>query len=445
MNIDIKAGIEKFKSSEITHNIATLSAGSVISQIIPVVMSLILSRLYTPKDYGDFSIFINCAGIIAVFISLRYEYAIVRPKRNVDAFNLITLCGIIAISISIILTLLFILSDWMDLDTINSLPGKNWLPIYIICIATLQIFSNYANRVENYKVLAISSITRSLAQAFSRIIFGILHYGTGLITGSIIGLLGGCLTFTRKIHLLRSLRRCFSWKRIKELMQIYNNFPKYLLPSGLLNTLSTNLPVILLADFYAKDSIGHFSMAISILYLPISLIGNALGQVFYKKASSWQPRQTNALAIQFLTLNSVIGLITFGILLSGGERLFMFLLGKDWSIVGLYAIYLCPWLISVLCISPLGWIFDARDQQRTEMYLNIGMFVSRTFVILLGGYLQLSFDITLLLYSITGLFLWLIEGVFIYRVLEIKASNTQKILILTYICFILICWLIRIW
>lgn len=232
---------------------------------------------------------------------------------------------------------------------------------------------------------------------------------------------------------------------MRKLSRIYSNFPKYLLPSGLLNTLSTNLPVILLADFYTKDSIGHFSMAISILYLPIALIGNALGQVFYKKASFWPPQQTNKLAVRFLTFNAIIGAITFGVLLLGGERLFMFLLGKSWSIVGLYAIYLCPWLISVLCISPLGWIFDARDEQRTEMYLNIGMFVSRVFVILLGGYHQLPFDTTLLLYSVTGLLLWLVEGIFIYRILGIKARTIQKVLIFAYISLMLICWLIRIW
>lgn len=445
MNTSITAGIKKLRGSEVTRNIAILSVGSVISQIIPVVMSFILSRLYTPENYGDFSIFINCAGIIAVFVSARYEYAIVRPKRNVDALNLIALSGIIAFSICLLLTLLFIASSLLEIETVNRLPGKYWLPVYTVCIAVLQILSNYANRIENYKALTISTISRSVTQAVSRITFGMLQYGPGLITGSILGLIGGCLAYIQRIHILRPLRRCFSWKRMKELGILYINFPKYLLLSGLLNTLSTNLPIILLANFYAKDSIGYFSMAISVLYLPISLIGNALGQIFYKKASSWQPQQVNQLAIRFLTFNAVIGLFAFGILLLGGERLFSFLLGERWSVVGLYSIYLCPWLISVLCISPLSWIFDAKDKQKTEMYLNIGMFISRVFVILFAGYYQFHFDTTLLLYSITGLLLWLIEGAFIYHVLAIKISIIQKVLIFTYICFMFICWLIRIW
>ena len=437
----IATSLKKLKESEIARGIATLSVGNMISQIIPVAMSVILSRLYAPEHFGDFSIFINTAGIITVFVSARYEYAIVRPKREVDALNLMALSGIIALSICAVLALSLLATDWTGLDISGQLPGAYWLPLYILCMAVSQILSNYANRIENYKTFTLSAITRSVTQAISRILFGICHYGTGLIVGAIIGVFSGCAVFTR-ISVIKPLRRSFSWRRIKELSRTYRNFPLFLMPSGLLNTLSTNLPIILLANFYAKDLIGYFSMAISILYLPISLVGNALGQIFYKKASFWQPERTNRLATRFFTFNAIIGLGVFGILAWGGESLFSFLLGEKWSTVGLYAMYLCPWLITVLCLSPLSWIFDARDQQRTEMLLNIAMFITRVFVILLGGNLHLSFDTTLLLYSVSGLSLWLVEGLFIYRILNFKANKTQKVFLFSYICLILFGWLI---
>ena len=437
--------IDRLKCSEITQNIATLSIGSVISQFIPIVMSFVLSRLYSVENYGDFSIFINYAGIIAVFSSFRYEYAIVRPRKEVDALNLFALSGIIALATSFLLWMVLLLSDLFQIAAINSIPLKYWLPIYTISIALVQIFNNYANRIERYRTITFSAITKSVSQAITRICFGFFHYGPGLIIGSTFGLISSCSIFFRKIPVWHSLMRSFSWKRMCSLAKTYTNFPKYVLPSGLLNTMSTNLPVILLAYFYTKDNIGHFSMAISILYLPITVIGNALGQIFYKKASSWEKDETNTLAKQFLTLSAIIGLFIFVVLFLGGEQLFSFLLGENWALVGRYATFLSPWLISVLCLSPLGWIFDARDKQKTEMYINVFMFCSRIFIILLGGFLHLEFGTTLILYSLISLILWLIEGSFIYKILEIQFSRSQKIIISSYICLILLGWIVRIW
>lgn len=438
-------GIERLKQSEITRNIATLSIGSVFSQFIPIVMSFILSRLYSVENYGNFSIFINYAGIIAVFASFRYEYAIVRPQRKVDALNLVGLCSIIALLVSTFILILLFLSDLFNITSISSIPLKYWLPIYTISIALVQIFNNYANRVERYKTFTFATITRSVSQAMSRVVFGFFQYGPGLIIGTIIGLISSCFIFFKKIDVLSPLIKCLSFRRILALAKRYDNFPKYFLPSGLLNTMSTNLPVILLADFYTKDNIGHFSMAISILYLPITVIGNALGQIFYKKASCWESEQTNKLATQFLTVNAVIGIVMFTTLFWGGKDLFAFLLGENWGLVGSYAMYLSPWLIAVLCISPLGWIFDAKDKQKTEMYINVLMFISRIFIVLLGGYLHLAFSTTLLLYTVTGLVLWLIEGWFINRILKIRFSYSQKIIIYTYIFLILFGWIIHLW
>lgn len=445
MKTFVTTAIDAFKHSEIIQNVATLSIGSIVSQIIPVVMSLILSRLYTPDDYGNFGVFINYAGILTVVVSARYEYAIIRPKRNTDALNLFALSGIIAVTVCSFLTFFLLLADWCGWEAVCRIPGRYLLPLYGIIAAALQILSCYSNRQEQYKSLTLASVTRSLSQALSRVLFGIFRYGGGLIAGSVIGVLGGTALLASKTRPVSYLRKCLSWRRMKELARIYVNFPKYQLYSGLLNALSTNLPVILLASFYSKESIGYFSMSISLLYLPVTLVGNALGQVFYKKASVWEPAQTAVLASRILYFNCFLGLAIFLVLLTGGESLFRFLLGEKWGTVGLYSIYLCPWLISVLCFSPLSWIFDARDKQKIEMWLNAGMFAIRTLVILLSSYFLQSVDMTILLFGLSGMLLWGVEGYFIYRVTGLEIAFTRKVILTIFLILLLIIWIIRIW
>lgn len=440
MKAGIRQYINRFRDSEIIRSVAMLSAGSVLSQIVPVVMSVILSRLYTPEDYGDFGVFINAAAILAVVVSLRYEYAIVRPRREVDAANLTALSCCIAIAFCLLLGLGFFVAEKLGIGTVGCYPYKSALLIYTLCIALLQILSNYANRLERYKALTLSTVTRSLSQAAFRLLFGLLHYGGGLIAGCTLGILSGSLVLLRRLPALRTIRRSLSWRQIARLAVTYRNFPCYLMPSGLLNALSHHLPVLLLANFYAREAIGYLSMAIGILYLPMTLIGNALGQVFYKKASVWEKERTNRLALRILSFNAVLGGLILALLFLGGEHLFILLLGARWEQVGRYAIYLTPWLIATLCLSPLSWIFDARDRQKTEMWINACMFVCRNALVLVGGLLHLPFLQTLWLYSLAGCLLWLFEGFFICRTLELRLGKGQRLAIAAYIGAVLLLW-----
>ncbi len=437
--------LKEFGKSEIVQSVATLSVGSVVSQLIPLLMSLVLARLYTPQNYGDFGIFINCVGILAVFTCGRYDYAIVRPKREVDALNLMALSALIAVGVSLLTLAVLVAGTGLKIAAVANFPCRYGLPLMLLFMAMFQILSNHALRLEKYRTITVSNILRSVVQACVRTGLGMVHMGTGLITGAVAGWAGGCVAYVSEIRTLGSLRRCFSWKRIGELAVRYKNFPCYLMPGNLLNVLSTNLPVLLFAVFYAKEEIGYFSMALSLLYLPVSFIGSALGQVFYKKASVWTVEKTNCLARQFFTFTAIIGIGMLVVLFVGGEYLFSFLLGADWERVGLYSIYLSPWFVSVLCLSPLAWIFDAKDKQRTEMNLNLVMFLSRMLVIFCGGYFRLSFAQVLILYSATGFLLWLVEGIFIVRVLQMRMRWRERLGIAGGILLMMFFWGMRIW
>ena len=438
-------GLKELGKSEIVRSVATLSVGSVVSQLIPVLMSLVLARLYTPQNYGDFGVFINCVGILAVFVCGRYDYAIVRPEREVDALNLMALAAFIAVGVSLLTLAVFTVGTELKIASLADFPCKYALPLMLLFMAAFQILSNYALRHEKYKTITVSNISKSIVQALVRTGLGLMHRGTGLITGAVAGWAGGCMAYASEIRNVGTLKRCFSWKRIGQLAVRYRDFPRYLMAGNLLNVLSTNLPVLLLAVFYAKEEIGYFSMSISLLYLPVSFISVALGQVFYKKASSCSQEETNHIAVHFLAFTIVIGVLMFALLWVGGEHMFVFLLGQEWGKVGLYSICLSPWLISVLCLSPLAWIFDARDKQKTEMGLNLVMFLSRMAVILLGGYLRLSFVAMLLFYSSTGFLLWMLEGYFIGRTLQVRISVRWKVAVGGAILLMILLWLLRIW
>ena len=79
--------------------------GTTLSQMIPIVISPILTRIYNPEDFGIYAIFLAIITILGSIISGRYELAIMLPKSDEDAINIFAL-GLI---ITFILTLLSIM------------------------------------------------------------------------------------------------------------------------------------------------------------------------------------------------------------------------------------------------------------------------------------------------------------------------------------------------
>ena len=76
--------LKRFKpKSEFNRNILTLMTGTTIAQAIPIAISPILTRIYTPEDFGIFAIFLAITLIIGSIANGRYELAIMIPKKDV--------------------------------------------------------------------------------------------------------------------------------------------------------------------------------------------------------------------------------------------------------------------------------------------------------------------------------------------------------------------------
>jgi len=74
--------LEKFitkSKSDFKKNVLTLMAGTTIAQAIPIAISPILTRLYTPEEFGLFALFLAIVSIFGVVATMRYEMAIVQP------------------------------------------------------------------------------------------------------------------------------------------------------------------------------------------------------------------------------------------------------------------------------------------------------------------------------------------------------------------------------
>jgi len=82
--------------SEFSRNVLTLMTGTTIAQAIPIAISPVLIRIYTSEDFGVFALYMSIASILSVVATGRYEMAIMLPKKDSDAINVVVLSMIIS-------------------------------------------------------------------------------------------------------------------------------------------------------------------------------------------------------------------------------------------------------------------------------------------------------------------------------------------------------------
>lgn len=89
--------ISKLKpKSEFSRNVLTLMTGTTISQALPIAVAPILTRIYSPEDFGLFAFYFAIVSILAVLATGRYELAIALPKKRDDAYQIVILSSIIS-------------------------------------------------------------------------------------------------------------------------------------------------------------------------------------------------------------------------------------------------------------------------------------------------------------------------------------------------------------
>lgn len=352
--------INKLKpKSDFSRNVITLMTGTTIAQSIPIATSPILTRIYTPEDFGVFALFIAITSILATIANGRYELAIMLPKKDEDAINIFALGFIITCIMTIItFAVILIFNDYLTNLLVNKEIGF-WLyfvPLALFFSGLFNILNYFNNRRKNYKDLRNTTILKSIILAVVQISVGFMKAGAiGLISGSLLSNMFANMKLARNILKDKMLLSKIKKVKIITLAKKYKDFPKFSMPAGLLNSSATNLNNTLIPSFFNLSTLGYYSLVDRVLSMPSSLISSSIGQVFFQQASSEKKKTGSAHAIFKRTTIKLIllGFPIFFTLYFVVEDIFVIVFGENWSIAGTYAKILIPLFFVRFIVSPL--------------------------------------------------------------------------------------------
>ncbi len=392
-------------------NVLKLVSGSIIAQILGILLIPIITRIYSPDDFGVYQLFLSISGIIVAFSCLSYQLSIMLPKEDEDSANLVVLCFSLVTIISIVSGSFFIIfSDWVAqvLNTPEISYYLVFLPLIVFLNGIFLGMSYWLTRRKRFGINATAQIVNSFSSKVVQIAVGLYSASsTGLIAGSIVSGIASLAVLFKQIREDLPLFKKVTLKNIRSLAIRYKRFPLFTSWSTGANTISTQIAPLLLAYYFSPEVVGYYAIASMVVFLPMGIIGSATSQVFFQKACD-EKNSTGSVTnivreIQPRLIS--IGMFPMFVLMIMGADLFSFVLGSQWSVSGQYAAILAPWLLFVFIASPLTTIFAVLEKQILDLTFNILILISRVVALVIGGLYGDPY-VALLLYSVTGVLFW---------------------------------------
>jgi O-antigen/teichoic acid export membrane protein len=173
--------------------------------------------------------------------------------------------------------------------------------------------------------------------------------------------------------------------------------------------------------------VGIFSLAIRILFVPMSFAGSSIAQVFYQEANA---RVNNREALmpllkRTIKMNCLLILPVLLILLLFGPQLFAFVYGQKWFGAGVYAQYLCVWICIDFVRAPLSQVPIILHRQRTLLISSIVNNVL-LFGLLFWGAMQ-HYNLKTLLLIISGLQVLYILALIVWIINTAKQADANRL------------------
>ena len=398
-------------------NVAKLSLGNFGRYLISFLAAPILSRLYTPDEFGRFGVFLSVTVIISTWATLGYEAAIVPAKSDDEASKILTLTTLALFINSLITVGLVYLAQILkpDLTAKYSL----WLaPLAVLSNGAVIILTFWNNRYENYSRISISRAAVPFMSSLTQIALFRLK-SLGLIVGIIWG------KFFSTFFLLKRLRFSKDFKSILATAKRLYRYPTYYLGSSLLNVVSQYIPIILLEWLFSSAVSGSYTFVTRILFTPLRLVGVSFGQVFFREVSGKENAEIKRVTVKTMTVLIRLAIPFSLMFLFGGRELFETVFGQKWNYAGFIAQIFSPWTMMVFVTSPLTFLFIVLERQKDFFLFNLLLLGVRVFSILIGDLIGSS-TWAFVIFSLAGLFVWSSILAWIVKALKIDFSEVMQ-------------------
>ena len=380
--------------------------GAAAAQALVFAARPVLTRLFTPDEFGVLTLFVTLVAVFATVSSGRYEDALMLAEDDDEAAGVVGL-ALLGTALTASLTAVALLwtpplAALLGGDAMR--PALLFLPAGVAFTGWTVTLETWHLRRERFRTVSLGRAAQSATVVALQLAAGVAAVGAlGLVGGAAAGFCGVAVMLLATLlrHDRRLLRAGTRGSALRALAQRYARFPLFSAPAALLNVLAGRAPVLLLAALFSAEAVGQFGLAFGTLALPLGLVAGAIGQVFFVRASEAQRSGTlGETTLEFY--RRLLLVMTFPALavLVAGPTLFVFVFGPAWGMAGAYARAIALWILVLSVAIPLTRVFDVTERQRADLGFSVLLFAVQV-----GGFglASLSGDTLLAVWVLGGL------------------------------------------
>jgi O-antigen/teichoic acid export membrane protein len=385
-----------------------LVSGTALAHGITAAVLPLLSRIYTPNDFGLLAVFTSIVAIVSVCACLRFDIAIALPEKDSEALSLLILSLGFALLTAILVLIAVSVAPNFVANTLKQpqLQSYLWLlPLTIFMASSYNALLTWNIREKRFSYIAKSRVAQSVGAAGIQITSGLFGLTpVGLLIGYSMNagaacIVFGCALIKNKLHV--SKIKEITWQSVKDTFKVYDRFPKYSTWEALCNSASMQLPILLIAALAAPQETGYLMMATFVMQAPTALVGASIGQVYLSQAAEKHregqlDKFTTSIVISLIKAGSPV-FICAGLL---SPFVFGIVFGREWDRSGLLILWMTPWFIMQFITVPVSMSLHITGNQKIAVWIQVFGLCFRTSVVWLASIIEPSMIVEV--YALSG-------------------------------------------
>jgi len=378
--------LRRLLRSRFVRSTGVMVGGTAISQIIGVAAAPVLTRMYSPYDFGVYQSFLSLLGCGLVMASLRYEIAIPLAPNSRRAAHVLVLALAVALASAGVTLLVGVVAVGSGRWTLA--PGLK-AQMYFIALGlgvsllfggVAKVFNYWGIRELDFGTVAQGNVCQVGVQTGTAIAAGLWKPAAlGLILADALGRTASAAWLGhRYFGTLSGLLRKLRTSHLRAVMRRYKDFPLISSPSSLVNTVGIVVTPLMLLRLYGASAAGFFALADRVVGAPSMLIATALSQVFAADLARLRtaPGRERVQFVKKIAIGQILlGTIPFGLFWTLGPRIFVFVFGPSWSEAGEYARVLAALAFVCFISAPLNLTLSILERQRWQFGWDLGRLV----------------------------------------------------------------------
>jgi O-antigen/teichoic acid export membrane protein len=360
--------------------------GKISGQVVSFVISVILTRLLFPKEFGIMGMAMSVITIAGVFVGLGFSRAIIqKPQIDKVQYNTVFL---INTSIALVLTLVCFfgaspLSRFYEEPLIE--PVFRVLSLTFLFNGLSLIPTSLLYKRMNFKMATIFSLSASISSGIVGVLMAYRGYGVwALVTQAVLNSFIALVLSWLYIGWWPGMT--FSFPSVRPLWQ----YGSRMFLSGLLDVFFMRIDAFIIGKVFSPITLGYYTRAQSLDSIVKQLSSNSITSVLFPYISLHQENREGLTGIykKYLHVISFLSIGLSAIFFLIASDLFTVLFTARWGYAAelfrLMALSGFAWPVSALMVSIIGGVGNSKAYLRLELLKKVVLLPVYLFGFLIG-------------------------------------------------------------